>query len=181
MFALSFSLTPEHAVHVRHTNPRQFPCFVLYAVEEDRIFGQVEIFRLPMISTEGWEDVRGFWAVCSYPHYAGRGITSLLFREAHTRMRDAGLRFSTLGTDRSRVSYRLYRRHGYVDMNVRATALTGWETAHRPTHLHAQALSSEGYDFVEKIFADLASDYLGFAWRHTPFACLRDKVKLEEI
>jgi hypothetical protein len=66
-------------------------------------------------------------------------------------------------------------------MNVWATALTRWETAHRPTQLHAQPLGSEGYDFVEKIFADLSSDYLGFAWRHTPFAPLRDKVKLEDI
>jgi hypothetical protein len=53
-------------------------------------------------------------------------------------------------------------------MHVWATALTRWETAHRPTHLRAQPPGPEGYDFVEKIFADLAGDYLGFAWRHTP-------------
>ena len=96
-------------------------------------------------------------------------------------MRNAGLRFSTLGTGRSRVSHKLYQRHGYVDMNVWATALTRWETAHQPTHLCAQPLGSGGYDFVEKLFADLANNYLGFAWRHTPFARLRDKVNPEEI
>jgi GNAT superfamily N-acetyltransferase len=181
MLALDFSLTPEHAAHIRQTDPRPFPCFTVNAVEDEMVLGQVGVFRLPMISTEGREDVGGVWAVSTHPNYAGRGIASALLEEAHIRMRDAGLRFSTLGTDRSRVSYRLYQRHGYVDMNVWATALTNWETAHQPTHLRAQSLGSEGYDFVEKIFADLASDYLGFAWRYTPFARLRDKVNLEEI
>ena len=181
MLALDFPFTPEHAAHIRQTDPRPFPCFTVNAVEDDRVLGQVGVFRLPMVSTEGREDVGGVWAVSTHPNYAGRGIASALLDEAHTRMREAGLRFSTLGTDRSRVSHKLYQRHGYVDMNVGATALTRWQRAHRPTHLYAQPPGSEGYDFVEKIFADLASDYLGFAWRHTPFARLRDKVKLEEF
>jgi GNAT superfamily N-acetyltransferase len=181
MLALDFPFTPEHAAHIRQTDPRPFPCFTVNAVEDDRVLGQVGVFRLPMISTEGREDVGGVWAVSTHPNYAGRGIASTLLDEAHNRMRDAGLRFSTLGTDRSRVSHKLYQRHGYVDMNVWATALAKWETAHQPTPLCAQPLGTEGYGFVEKIFADLSSDYLGFAWRHTPFARLRDKVNPEEI
>ena len=181
MLALGFPLTPEHAAHIRQTDPRPFPCFTVDAVEEAVVLGQVGVFRLPMISPAGREDVGGVWAVSTHPNYARRGIASALLDEAHTRMREAGLRFSTLGTDRSRVSHRLYQRHGYVDMNVWATALTCWDLAHQPTRLHAQPPGPEGYDFVEKIFADLASDYLGFAWRHTPFARLRDQVNLEEI
>lgn len=181
MLALHFPLTPEHAAHIRQTDPRPFPCFTVNAVEDNKVLGQVGVFRLPMVSTEGREDVGGVWAVSTHPNYARRGIASTLLDEAHTRMREAGLRFSTLGTDHSRVSYRLYQRHGYVDMNVWATALTHWETAHQPTRLYAQPPGPDGYDFVEKLFADLASDYLGFAWRYTPFARLRDKVKLEEI
>jgi GNAT superfamily N-acetyltransferase len=181
MLALDFPLMPEHAAHIRCTDPRPFPCFTVNAVEDERVVGQVGVFRLPMTSTEGREDVGGVWAVSTHPNYARRGIASALLDEAHARMRDAGLCFSTLGTDRSRVSYKLYQRHGYVDMNVWATALTRWEPAHQSTHLCAQPLGPEGYDFVEKVFADLASDYLGFAWRHTPFARLRDKVNLEDI
>jgi GNAT superfamily N-acetyltransferase len=181
MLALDFPLTPEHAAHIRHTDPRPFPCFTVNAVEDDMVLGQVGVFRLPMISTGGKEDVGVVWAVSTHPNFAGRGIASALLDEAHTRMRDAGLRFSTLGTSRSGVSHKLYQRQGYVDMNVWATALTRWDAAHQPTHLCAQPVGSEGYDFVEKLFADLASDYLGFAWRHTPFARLRDKVNLEEI
>ena len=183
MLALNFPFTPEHAAHIRQTDPRPFPCFTVNAVDATRdvVLGQVGVFRLPMISTEGREDVGGVWAVSTHPNYAGRGIASALLDEAHNRMREAGLRFSTLGTDRPRVSYKLYQRHGYVDMNVWATALARGEMVHQPTHLRAQPLGSEGYDFVEKLFADLACDSLGFAWRHTPFARLRDKVNLEDI
>lgn len=96
-------------------------------------------------------------------------------------MREAGLRFSTLGTSRSGVAYRLYQRHGYVDMHVWATALARWETAHQPTRLRVQPPGPEGFDFIEKLFENIAGSYLGFAWRHTPFVRLRDRVSLDEI
>ena len=96
-------------------------------------------------------------------------------------MREAGLRFSTLGTNRYRVAYQLYQQHGYEDMQVLATALARWETAHQPTRLRAQPPGPEGMDFVEKVFEDVAGEYLGFAWRHKPFARLRDRVSLEDV
>jgi len=96
-------------------------------------------------------------------------------------MRDAGLRFSTLGTSRSSIAYRLYQRHGYIDMNVWATALARWETAHQPTRLRAEPAGPGGYDFAERVFSNVTGDYLGFAWRHTPFARLRDKIKIEDV
>ena len=181
MLALDFPLTPEHVVHIRRTDPRPFPCLTVNAVEDGLVLGQVGVFRLPMISTQGREDVGGAWAVATHPLHTGRGIASALLEEAHARMRQAGLRFSTLGTERSRRAHKLYRQHGYVDMNVWATALARWETAHQPTRLRAQPPGPEGFDFVEKIFMDHAADYLGFAWRHIPFARLREKVDLEDI
>lgn len=180
MLALEFALTPEHAAHIRSTDPRPFPFFAIYAVEDDQVMGQVGVFRLPMVSTEGREDVGGVWAVSTHPHHAGRGVASLLLEEAHNRMRDVGLRFSTLGTNRFRVAYKLYHQHGYEETNVLATALALWETAHQPTRLHARPPGSEGYDYVERIYQNIANDYLGFAWRHTPFAPLR-QVDLADI
>jgi hypothetical protein len=134
-----------------------------------------------MVSTAGREVVGGVWAVSTHPEYAGRGVASLLLDEAHARMRRAGLRYSTLGTGRERGSYRLYQRHGYSDMRVWATALAPWEVAHQPTRLRAQPPGPAGYGFVEELFAAVAGDYLGFAWRHTPFARLRDRVPLDDI
>lgn len=181
LLALDFPFTPEHAAHIRRTDPRPFPCLAVYAVEDDIFMGQVGVFRLPMITTEGREDVGGVWAVSTHPQHAGRGVASRLLDEAHARMREAGLRFSTLGTDRYRVAYKLYQRHGYEDMQVLGTALARWETAQKPTRLRAERADSIGFDFVESVFEIVASNYLGFAWRYTPFARLRDNVKLEDI
>lgn len=181
MLALDFPLTPEHARHIRNTDPRPFPCLTVNAVQDALVVGQVGVFRLPFISLEGREDVGGVWAVSTHPQYSGRGIASALLDEAHSRMREAGLRFSTLGTNRYRVGYKLYQKHGYVDTNVWATALGRWQTAHQPTRLKARPLNPEGYDFVEGLFQTLASDYLGFALRHTPFARLRERVDPGEI
>ncbi len=181
LLSLDFPLTPEHAAHIRRTDPRHFPYFTVNAVEDDVALGQVGVFRLPMVSTEGREDVGGVWAVSTHPQHAGCGIASALLEEAHSRMRDAGLRFSTLGTSRSSIAYRLYQRHGYIDMNVWATALARWETAHQPTRLRAEPAGPGGYDFAERVFSNVTGDYLGFAWRHTPFARLRDKIKIEDV
>jgi GNAT superfamily N-acetyltransferase len=181
LLALDFPFTPELAAHIRRTDPRPFPCFTVNAVEGGEVIGQVGVFRLPMVSTEGREDVGGVWAVSTHPQHAGRGVASALLEEAHCRMREAGLRFSTLGTSRSGIAYRLYQKHGYEDMNVWATALARWEVAHQPTRLRAQPAGEVGFDTVETIYEDLAKDYLGFAWRHRPFIRLRDKVKLDDI
>ena len=178
--ALDFTLTPEKVASLRATDPRPFPCLAIYAVADDVVMGQVGIFRLPMISAEGREDIGGIWAVSTHPQCAGRGVASALLEEAHARMREAGLRFSTLGTDRFRQAHRLYRRHGYQETNVWATALAPWETAHQPTRLHATPPGSGGYDLVEQVYREVARGYLGFSWRHTPFAPLR-LVSLAEL
>jgi GNAT superfamily N-acetyltransferase len=181
LLALNFALTPEYAAHIRRTDPRPLPFFGVYAVEGEKVIGQVGVFRLPVVSTQGREDVGGVWAVATHPHHARRGVASILLEEAHARMRAAGLRFSTLGTDRYRTAFRLYQRHGYEDTQVLASALAPWKVAHQPTRLRSQLAGPEGYALVDQVFAEAGNEYLGFAWRHTPFSRLRDKVALEDI
>jgi GNAT superfamily N-acetyltransferase len=181
LLALDFPLTPEHAAHIRRADPRTFSCFTLNAVEEHVVLGVAGLLRLPMISTEGREDVGGLWALSTHPQHTGRGVGSALLEAAHTRMCEAGLRFSMLVTERYLKAYQLYHQHGYVEMNVWAKALARWETAHQPTRLRARPVTHEGYEFVEKVFDDLAGKYLGFAWRYKPFARLRDKMRLDDI
>jgi GNAT superfamily N-acetyltransferase len=184
MLALDFPFTPEYAAHIRRTDPRPFPFFTVNAIEDDMVIGQAGVFRLPMISVDGREDVGGVWAVVTHPNYSGRGVTSCLLEEAHGRMRAAGLRFSTLGTDRYRRAYNIYRRHGYEDMHIWAATLAAWETAHQPTRLRAERAQpggSQGYDFIEQLYDQLSGDYVGFAWRHKPFARLREQVSLDDI
>jgi GNAT superfamily N-acetyltransferase len=181
LMALDFPLTPELATHIRRVDPRPFPCFALYAVRGNDVLGQVGVFRLPMVSTAGREDVGGVWAVLTHPEHAGRRIASCLLQEAHARMRAAGLRFSTLATDRFRGAYRLYEDLGYTDMQVGGTAFARWDTAHQPTRLSAERSEEIPHEVVEAIFGALGQNRLGFAWRHTPFAPLRDKVGSHEI
>jgi GNAT superfamily N-acetyltransferase len=173
LLALDFALTPEKVAHIRQADPRPFPCLAIYAVDGNNLMGQVGIFRLPMISIEGREDVGGIWAVSTHPQYSGQGVATTLINEAHARMKNAGLRFSTLGTDRFRLSHKLYHQIGYEETNVWATAFARWETAHQPTRLKAQPLGLGGYDLVEQVFTDIAQDYLGYAWRYSPFERLR--------
>jgi GNAT superfamily N-acetyltransferase len=172
--ALGFALTPERVAALRRDDPRPFPGLALYAEEDGLVVGQVGVFRLPMVSTEGREDVGGVWAVSTHPAYAGQGVAARLLEEAHDRMRAAGLRFSTLSTDRFRIAYRLYRRHGYEDMQVWASALAPRAVAHVPTGLRAEPAGAAGLAEVERLYHCIASGYLGFAWRHTPFARLRE-------
>lgn len=181
MLALEFPLTAERVAHIRRMDPRPFPFFALYAAENENVLGQVGVFRLPMISTAGREDVGAVWAVSTHPQYAGRGVASHLLDEAHARMRDAGLRFAMLGTNRYRVAFKLYQRHGYEDIRVLATALARWETAHQPTRLRARRPGESGFDQIDAIFQEIAGSYLGFAWRHMPFAPLRDRVAGEDV
>lgn len=181
MLALDFPLTPERAADIRRNDPRPFPCLTVNAVEDGVVLGQVGVFRLPMVSLDGREDVGGVWAVSTQPQHAGRGIATRLLDEAHERLRREGLRFSTLGTSRSGVAYRLYQRLGYSDMNVWATALARWEVAHQPSRLIARRPDASGHAFIEALFNDLALSYLGFARRHTPFAPLRDKVNPADL
>lgn len=69
MHAAGFPLTTEHTVYIRQTDPRPFPFFAIYLVEGDQVLGQVGVFRVPMISTEGREDVGEVWAVATRPQY----------------------------------------------------------------------------------------------------------------
>lgn len=179
--ALNFALTPEYAAHIRRTDPRPFPFFAIYAAERGQAVGQVGVFRLPMVSASGQEAVGGVWAVCTHPNRSGQGIASQLLAEAHRRMRAAGLRYSTLGTTRSRGAYRLYQRLGYVDTQVLGTALAGWETAHQPTRLRAVPAGDEGHARIERLFCRIAGYYLGFAWRQSPFALLWERTQPEEL
>jgi uncharacterized membrane protein YkvA (DUF1232 family) len=37
MLALNFPFTPEHAAHIRRTDPRPFPCLTIHAVEDGKV------------------------------------------------------------------------------------------------------------------------------------------------
>lgn len=169
MLCLGFQLTPERAALIHLHDPRAFPFFCLYAQVDNTVAGQVGVFRLPVVSTEGADEVGGVWAVCAHPAYAGQGIATQLLEEAHARMRAAGLRFSTLGTDRYRVAHRLYKKLGYQDVFSSPSAVAQRESLPETTGLRASPAGDEYLPLADQLFEQIAGGRLGFARRHRPF------------
>jgi GNAT superfamily N-acetyltransferase len=169
MLCLGFQLTPERAALIHLHDPRAFPFFCLYAQADNAVVGQVGVFRLPVVSTEGADEVGGVWAVCGHPAYANQGIATRLLEEAHARMRAAGLRFSTLGTDRYRVAHRLYEKLGYQDVFSSPSMVARREDLPETSALRATQAGNEYLSLADQLFEQIASGGLGFARRHRPF------------
>lgn len=66
----------------------------------------------------------GIWAVSAQPAFSRRGFATQLMKEAHNRMRAAGLQFSTLGTRRSLAAHRMYRQLGYEDVHIAGVSIS---------------------------------------------------------
>lgn len=169
LMCLGYALTPERASLIRMLDRRPFPFFALYAVEGGTLCGQVGVFRLPMVTGEGREDVGGIWAVCTHPSFNRHGIASRLLEEAHGRMREAGLRFSTLGTERYLVAHGLYGKHGYADVVHSMSAFSHMNSIECDKGLRAEKAGPERLALADGLFARGAAHRLGFAWRHKPF------------
>ena len=65
LLSLNYALTPERARLIRRFDPRPFPFFMLYAVDQGLIVGQVGVYHLPMMIIEGPVDLGGVCAVCT--------------------------------------------------------------------------------------------------------------------
>lgn len=168
--SLNYALTPERAETIRKKDPRcPFPFLGVYALMDGKVAGQVGVFRLPMISVEGPEDVGGIWAVCTHPDYQRRGVAAALMEEAHRRMRAAGLRFSTLGTSRTLVAYPLYLKAGYLDAHIAASALARRDVVLQKSGLQAERVPMEDFPAIDAFQRRIAKGRTGFARRNQPF------------
>ncbi len=177
LLCFRFALTPEMAIRIRRLDKRAFPFLAIYAVDNGRVMGQTGVFRLPVMTVEGPEDVGGIWAMCTHPAYSRQGIGSLLIAEAHARMQAAGLRFAALGTSRHWVAHPFYQRHGYQDIAYFATALTPREVvAGQSNNLYATQATLAALPEADALFRRVAAGKTGFARRHDNF--LPDMVEI---
>jgi GNAT superfamily N-acetyltransferase len=171
LLGLDYALTPERVELIRQLDPRPFPFFGLYAVDDGFVAGQVGVYRLPMMTAAGPEDVGGVYAVCTHPAFSGRGIATRLLEEAHRRMEDAGLRFSTLGTTRYRSAFSLYRQLGYQVAFTPLTTFVPRSKLSVSTHLRAELADQQKLVLADELFNRIAGSQLGFARRHDSFIC----------
>ena len=169
LLSLGYTLTPEKVSLIRHLDTRPFRFFALYAIEDGIVAGQVGIYRLPMITVNGPEDVGGICAMCIHPAFSRKGIATRLLEEAHARMRSAGLRFSSLGTTRHRGAYALYKKRGYEDVFSFTSTFAPREIVYRYGHLRAERASSGRLHLADSLFQKVAAGNLGFAQRQKSF------------
>ena len=169
LLCLDFALTPELVAMIRHMDPRPFPFFALYTGVANQVAGQVGVSRLPVVSINGAEEIGGIWGVTTLPTFTRHGISVRLLEEAHTRMRAAGLLFSTLRTNQSCVAYNLYRKLGYEKVGASASALARRDVLPRQSPIWAERANSEQLPLADQFFEKVAKNHLGFARRHIPF------------
>ena len=163
--ALEYSLTPERAALIRRLDPRPFPFFALYAAVDGVLAGQVCVYRLPVVTVDGPEEMGGISAVCTHPDYARQGIAARLMEEAHAHIRQAGMRFSTLGTSSHRGAYHLYRSLGYEDAARLGMATASRETAVRLGSLTARQTQPGEISLADDFYQRLAPGKIGFTRR----------------
>jgi hypothetical protein len=169
LLCLDFALTPELVAMIRRLDPRPFPCFALYAVEDDEIAGQVGLFRLPVVSAQGVEEVGGVGAIATHPAFSRREVVSRLFDEAHGRMRAASLRFSSVSIDGYRTPRLLYEKLGYESVFLGASLMARQAKLPVQTDLRAEQAGRDPLALADRLFEEMARNRLGFARRHAPF------------
>jgi ribosomal protein S18 acetylase RimI-like enzyme len=172
LLSLEYSLTPERVALIRRLDRRPFPFFALYTTINGIVASQVGVYRLPMISMSGPEEVGSVCAVCTHPAFSQQGIAARLLNEAHARMREAGLRFSTLGTSRHRAAYGMYRKAGYEDTITTPVTFARRADVKLDTYLSAKQAGGGDLGQVDNFFTRVAAGYLGFAYRHPGFLAM---------
>lgn len=186
LLCFRFALTPEAATKIRRLDERAFPFLAIYAVDNGRLLGQTGVFRLPMMTSTGPEDVGGIWAMCTHPAYSRQGIGSLLITEAHNRMREAGLRFAALGTSPHWVAHPFYLKHGYQNITHFAAALAPRSLVeNRGNGFSVVKATLEALPEADALFRRVAIGKTGFARRHEDFLPkmveIGDDLRLEDL
>jgi GNAT superfamily N-acetyltransferase len=88
----------------------------IFAVEKGRLIGQTFVLRIPYSFRQRTELVSGIAAVGTRPDRGRAGVAHAILTEIHRREREAGIRYSTLWTNRSWGAHGLYEKLGYRDV-----------------------------------------------------------------
>ncbi len=107
---------PSQVRRLLNEDPRVRDMFGVYAVEDERVLGEVGTLTFPLETRSGTTDAGGIWGVATMPHSTRKGIARRLMEEAADRFREKGIRYSFLFTGRQLVAYDLYRKLDYQDL-----------------------------------------------------------------
>lgn len=169
LLGTGLALTRERAAEILLEDPRSFPFLGLYGLVDNVVAGQVGVLRLPVVSIQGADEVGGVWAVSNHPAYTSQEIIYSLLEEAHSRMRQAGLSFSSLVTNRYRNTYHSFERAGYRSLFTKASVIASRTLLPARSKLRVEKADSDRLALADTLFTQIARNYLGFARRHIPF------------
>ena len=154
---------------VRSSDPRYLKEFALYAEERGRVLAQVVPLRFPVRLASGVEEVGGVAGVCSHPSVWGRGFAHRLMDAAHTRLREPGLRISTLTTSRNIRGYRVYAKMGYADLAPFRSAVRRVTGRTPPKGYRLRAASRPDMPAIHALYRTQTRKMLGWTERPAKF------------
>ena len=154
---------------VRSSDPRYLKEFALYAEERGRVLAQVVPLRFPVRLASGVEEVGGVAGVCSHPSVWGRGFAHRLMDAAHTRLRELGLRISTLTTSRNIRGYRVYAKMGYADLAPFRSAVRRVTGRTPPKGYRLRAASRPDMPAIHALYRTQTRKMLGWTERPAKF------------
>lgn len=143
----------------------------VFAVEEGMVVGQTFVQRIPFTFADRTETVSGIAGVSTRLDHARSGVARRILQEVHRREREAGIRYSTLWTNRSWGAHRLYEQLGYRDVYA-----PPWAVRIRPAlrrHTRKKGVRPgrvTDLAQIEELHSEYARGRLGFAHRPPGFA-----------
>ena len=134
----------------------------VFAEERGRLLGQTFVLRIPYTFRDGTELVSGIVAVGTRPDRGRAGVARAVLEEVHRREREAGIRFSTLWTNRSWGAHRLYEELGYRDIYSSPWIARGPSRLAPRRPSAARPGRTEDLADIERLHAREAEGRLGF-------------------
>ncbi len=139
----------------------------VFAVEGERVLGEVYVLRIPYAFAGGTEPIAGLATVTTLPDRRRRGIAAALLQDVHRREREAGLRYVTLWTNPSWGAHALYEKLGYRDVYSSrwAVRIGGSRTARRRSTHRIRTGRASDLGPIERLHDRALQGRLGFAER----------------
>jgi GNAT superfamily N-acetyltransferase len=171
---------PRQSIEVWRRRMKSFADYVgIFAVERGRLLGQTIVQRIPYTFSAGKEVVSGIAAVGTRPDRRRSGVARAILTEIHQREKDAGIRFSTLWTNRSWGAHALYEKLGYRDVYSAPWAVHAPLGRRLPKSRGVRSARRSELTNLERLHAQQAQGRLGFL--REPNGYLRAAVEAHEL
>jgi len=138
------------------------------ALIDNKLVGFVGLMQIPTKTIMGNELVGGVWCVVTNPDYWGKGICSTLMEKAHEYFVEMGCRFCFLSTSKGLISYNLYKKLGYEEIN----SFQGFPKVFKFSKTKTgkiNKLSSIDIKKANVLFKEFAKNFTGFVIRPSDF------------